>query len=834
MTLSVVDFIAQDTSGNALNGADVTVRKGWTAGSGDLADIYTDAAGTTSASNPITASADGTVRFYVQPGKYNLTADGAADSVLIDPAPALIGKQYETRADFVADSGYTPNDGVVVSAGGLLYVRDSTATVISDLPGWAPFGDSATPEHFGAIGDGVADDTSDFSSFVSVGGGYLQDARYLSDSGVLLPENGILRGQSKELSTLIRADDGTMVSSVEDGLYLSDMTIDGQRSSLGALVGGHMASFSGNDITIADAVFKDYGTRDDETGGGTGALFTSGRSARIRLRDSDFFPDPDTPINIGWMFANKDTSFAYSLYAKDVRSGIGYAHELKNYSYHNNLWGLTSETSRIALAYGQQTPDDRGSDFNIAASVLAKHTDGAVLFGKAWYNLVNGVLHDKTKQQGLALPATADLASGSSFNALHAMITIGDADRHIQTNGDSNYFQIAIHGTGDVARFRPGAAKNFVEVTHPGSRTDVRSEIDDSSGNGIGTSNANVVHSPATGERIGSINGKFWDKLGESGVGALFSAHNWVYESSQYAINAMLTPGNSGDLSGISINTARDGLNEGRFWHVTGATKSDNYWTLAVGGATDVIRVYQDRLEATSFAGEGVQSGPEDATVGRLMKNGAHGLGATDAVRITNDVNNNIPNGLYYALGAANTFKGGNGHLVNLNLDDTNEFKAQIAVQQGIAPAMGFRTKHSGVWGGWNEIHHTGNTIVDGSGFIKEASPIVRIYTDSMDEPNKPVGAALAHDAPGVYVLSDVEPLAAEGWQVDTPSDVNGNKVLTVSPPEYDAATRTLTLRTHDLLWHEGRLVPGDPMDIPAGYFVMLRFQEPAPAKQLA
>lgn len=69
----------------------------------------------------------------------------------------LAGKNYVTRAAFLADTAYTPADGTVVTAGGVSYVRDASATAISDLSGWLPFGD-VTPQHFGAVGDGVTND----------------------------------------------------------------------------------------------------------------------------------------------------------------------------------------------------------------------------------------------------------------------------------------------------------------------------------------------------------------------------------------------------------------------------------------------------------------------------------------------------------------------------------------------------------------------------------------------------------------------------------------------------------------------------------------------------
>lgn len=80
---------------------------------------------------------------------------------------AYQGKQYATRAAFVADSGYAPADGTVVTADGLAYLRKAGATDISDLPGWIPTG-IIYAEHFGLNADLTF--TTETEGFVRSGG----------------------------------------------------------------------------------------------------------------------------------------------------------------------------------------------------------------------------------------------------------------------------------------------------------------------------------------------------------------------------------------------------------------------------------------------------------------------------------------------------------------------------------------------------------------------------------------------------------------------------------------------------------------------------------------
>lgn len=134
------------------------------------------------------------------------------------------------------------------------------------------------------------------------------------------------------------------------------------------------------------------------------------------------------------------------------------------------------------------------------------------------------------------------------------------------------------------------------------------------------------------------------------------------------------------------------------------------------------------------------------------------------------------------------------------------------------------RNNGSGTWGSWYEIWTTENTTVDGNGFVKEASPIVRLSDTGTDEPVKPVGAVFAKLGTGHYTLTGVEPLALSGWQIEVPQDHNGNRLVFVET-DYDAAEKVLTVRTSEVAW-DGMWVANAPKNIPKNRWIDLRFYE--------
>lgn len=220
------------------------------------------------------------------------------------------------------------------------------------------------------------------------------------------------------------------------------------------------------------------------------------------------------------------------------------------------------------------------------------------------------------------------------------------------------------------------------------------------------------------------------------------------------------------------------------------------------------------------ITGAAVQQDLLDTVAGRLMKVGAFGLGSTALSSLSGDVFQNSATGFTYARtvaagGATDTPFDGNFHVLKLQRDD--QFQAALAVHQFSGTPRAFvGVVHSGTQGGWGELWHNLNTTVDGSGFILEASPIVRLFNDRTEEPATPVGATMTRLGSGHYTLSGTPPLATVGWRVRLPHDQDGNATLRIETPFWQGGDLHIMVTSPDRI----------PTDIPDEDFILLRFWE--------
>ena len=134
-----------------------------------------------------------------------------------------------------------------------------------------------------------------------------------------------------------------------------------------------------------------------------------------------------------------------------------------------------------------------------------------------------------------------------------------------------------------------------------------------------------------------------------------------------------------------------------------------------------------------------------------------------------------------------------------------------------------------------DELKHTfwttQNATKDSNGFLKGASPIAEIYSDSMilnRDATEQGGITFEKLGVGDYLVKGSLGFAQEGWYIETPKDANGNVLVAVVYKQL--ANNDLSIKTYAKRFDDetGDIVPNltKPRDIPAGRFISLRLHE--------
>lgn len=137
------------------------------------------------------------------------------------------------------------------------------------------------------------------------------------------------------------------------------------------------------------------------------------------------------------------------------------------------------------------------------------------------------------------------------------------------------------------------------------------------------------------------------------------------------------------------------------------------------------------------------------------------------------------------------------------------------------------------------------NTTVDTNNFIKRASPIARLTNDvsqmqqdfAADEQHvvaglvsvnaEAEGVSAEKSTVGVYLVKGAIGLADEGWTLEVPQDINGNRLCFVELATDKEGVITVSVFKRRFDVDSAMIVAGDPMDIPEGRWIDLRLQMP-------
>lgn len=152
-----------------------------------------------------------------------------------------------------------------------------------------------------------------------------------------------------------------------------------------------------------------------------------------------------------------------------------------------------------------------------------------------------------------------------------------------------------------------------------------------------------------------------------------------------------------------------------------------------------------------------------------------------------------------------------------------------------------YRVKTPSGWGGWQKTYGTQNTTVDSNGFIKTASPIIKIFHDGSFETNdESAGASVKREGVGIYRISNILGMNSDGtWGgidggFEVPTDRNGQRLLWL---DYEVeADGSILVKTYHRTYPDAPAFArnikegyeeGDLIDIPSDQFVSVRVEMP-------
>ncbi|EPD6700892.1 pyocin knob domain-containing protein [Cronobacter dublinensis] len=227
---------------------------------------------------------------------------------------------------------------------------------------------------------------------------------------------------------------------------------------------------------------------------------------------------------------------------------------------------------------------------------------------------------------------------------------------------------------------------------------------------------------------------------------------------------------------------------------------------------------------------------------GTMMKWGDYGIGSPTAIIPSgspSNANNANWNGFYTGPGAGGV-NFANEYMPMLVMSrDEGSNVSQIQVTA--SGSLSARARLNGTWTAWRETWNASNTTVDANGFIKRASPVVKIFTNGSFETNdESFGATVSRIDEGVYLIEGCLGLNSDGaWSgpdggFEIPVDRNKQPLIWL---DYSVgADGSITVKTYHRVngsspkfaqnLVEGKS-DGDPIDIPSGVFVSVRVQMP-------
>lgn len=223
------------------------------------------------------------------------------------------------------------------------------------------------------------------------------------------------------------------------------------------------------------------------------------------------------------------------------------------------------------------------------------------------------------------------------------------------------------------------------------------------------------------------------------------------------------------------------------------AIQTVNLGTAPTGAGGDTFRSGSAKLQANdneiyNYLGDGTNLNKlgtaafknTGTQVGNVMEVGAFGLGGGVPPGFPNTFSEQkiVKTGFYYTPGTDNAFA--DGQMIFLN---RGYWLNAITFPVGVAaPRLASSNTGRSDWS-INEFMVKGiNTWVDGNGFVKSASPIVKLFADKIELNDEAQLQEITFEKSGVgdYLIKGSSGFAQDGWYIETPKDANGNVLFSV------------------------------------------------------
>ncbi|SSQ26960.1 putative tail fiber [Acinetobacter baumannii] len=261
-----------------------------------------------------------------------------------------------------------------------------------------------------------------------------------------------------------------------------------------------------------------------------------------------------------------------------------------------------------------------------------------------------------------------------------------------------------------------------------------------------------------------------------------------------------------------------------------------NLGTAPTGAGGDTFRSTGAKMNENFTNNTHAASRYVGTAAGNVMEVGAFGLGNTR----NSNLDESTTGFFHDASGAAANVGMGYRAVVNIchNYDPAN-YRWQMGIALGDTSLYGLsaRIMAAGVWSNPVRILNGANTTVDANGFIKSASPVVKLFADKIELNDEAAEQNITFEKldVGHYLLKGTSGFATEGWYIETPKDANGNILFAVIYQQLE--NKHIEIKTFKKKFDvESASIIADldnPVDISTGRWIDIRLQEipkPVPA----